>query len=293
MVTFSKKGSEYILALGGGGARGLAHIGVLKVLQKEGIKIRAIVGTSMGSVIGGMYAYYGDAIEVEEVFRKFFLSNFHEKIGRTFFLLSEDQNALHEPGNVVKKFGRSVIYFKAASSGSVLSRGILEETIGFLLPDIRFKDLQIPFACVAADLVTGKEVILNEGRILPAVVASSSIPGIVEPLRIGNALLVDGSVTGTVPVLAARKTFSGKVVAVDVAMDLKRDQELGTAFEVALRADEITNYYLNRVWLSEADVVIHPKVGRTNWANFNKLDEMVSAGETAAKKVLTQLNKRN
>ncbi|MGO9481378.1 MAG: patatin-like phospholipase family protein [Candidatus Kryptoniota bacterium] len=286
---------RYVIALGGGGARGLAHIGVLKVLQREGIKISGVAGTSMGAIVGAMFAYFGDAMEVEELFRKFLSSQFHEKFGKTFFLLSENPDTYHEPKKIIKKLGRSYIYLKAASRNAVFSGDILKDTLGFLLPDIEFVKTRIPFVCVSTDLLTGKEIIFKRGRLIPAVIASSSIPGIVEPMKIGDSILVDGSTTSAVPVDAARRTFSSfkpKVIAIDVSMELKRYEEPSTAFEVALRSSEISDYYLNVVSLEKADFVIHPNVGRANWANFDRLDELIRSGETAAVKSLFQFKNR-
>lgn len=287
---FRRRSRQYVLALGGGGARGLAHIGVLKVFQKEGIHVKAIAGTSMGAVVGAMFAYYKDAIEVEEVFRKFLMSKFHENFGRTFFLLSESPDAVIEPNKIVRKLGRGFFYLKAASSSAVFSRDILNDTLRYLLPDLHFSDLKLPFICVATDLVSGREVVLKRGKVLPALIASSSIPGIVEPQKNGSAILVDGSTTSAVPINAARAAFSGKLIAVDVSMNLKRERRPETAFEVAVRAGEITNYYLNQQLLLRSDYLIRPDVGRTNWANFDRLDEMIRAGETAAKKSILALN---
>lgn len=287
---FHRRSRQYVLALGGGGARGLAHIGVLKVFQQEGVHIKAIAGTSMGAVVGAMFAYYKDAIEVEELFRKFLTSKFHENFGRTFFLLSESPDAVLEPNKIMRKLGRGFIYLKAASSSAVFSRDILSDTMHYLLPDLHFSDLKLPFVCVATDLITGKEVVLKRGKVLPALIASSSIPGIVEPQKSGGAILVDGSTTSAIPIKAARTAFSGKLIAVDVSMDLKRDRKPKTAFEVAVRAGEITNYYLNQQQLSTSDYQIRPDVGQTNWANFDRLDEMIKAGEIAAKKSLLVLN---
>ncbi len=149
MILNRNNKSEYALALGGGGARGLAHIGVLKVLQEEGIKISGIAGTSMGAIVGATFAYYGDAIEVEGLFRKFLESKFHEKFGKSFFILSEDPDAYHKPQKMIRKLGRSYIYLKAASRRAVFSNDILKDTLKFLLPDVQFKDLRIPFACVS------------------------------------------------------------------------------------------------------------------------------------------------
>jgi NTE family protein len=300
-VIHKKLSSTYVLALGGGGARGLAHIGVLKVLQKEGIKIDGIVGTSMGAIVGATYAYYGDAFEVEGLFRKFLASKFHERFGKTFFVLSENPDTYRRPQKLIKKLGRSYIYLKAASRKAVFSSDVLKDTLRFLFPDVQFSDLRIPFACVATDLVSGREIIIRRGQVIQAVIASSSIPGVVEPVRINKMVLSDGSTTSMVPVHAARKTFclnsqsvpfkERKLIAVNVSMELERSEEPDTAIEVALRASEIANHYLTEVSLGEADFVIHPKVGRTTWANFDKLDELIRAGEISAKKFLSRVKK--
>ncbi len=289
MTAFRRKSAGFVLALGGGGARGLAHIGVLKVLQSEGVEIGAIAGTSMGSVIGAMFAYYRDAVEVEEVFRKFLSSAFFEKYARTFFLVSENPLILQEPEKTIAKLGKRFIYLKAASMHAVFSSNILEEAFQYLIPDVRFSDLKIPFACVAADLRTGSEVVLKEGRVIPAIVASSSIPGFVEPARVARRVLIDGSTTSTVPVAAARSLSKGKVIAVDVSVELKREERLDTAFEIAMRSGEITNHYLTEMQLRSSDLVIHPEVGNTTWANFDKLDEMIKVGEIAARRAIPQL----
>ncbi|HUI31755.1 MAG TPA: patatin-like phospholipase family protein [Candidatus Acidoferrales bacterium] len=287
MLSVRKKNSEYVLALGGGGARGLAHIGVLKVLQAEGINIGGIAGISMGAIIGAMYAYYGNAVEVEEIFKKFLQSQFHQKFSKTFFLLSENPDTVQRPSRIVNKLGRGFIYLKAASKKALFSQNILKDTLDYLLPDIQFSAMRIPFISIASDLVSGRQVVFRSGKIRPAVIASSLIPGIVETLRLGNYVLTDGSVTGIVPVKAARDTFSGKVIAVDVSMTMRRDFELRTAFDVALRANEITSHLLDQTCLDIADHVISPKVGNTNWANFDKLDEMIHAGEVAARRSLS------
>ena len=293
MVAFRRKSTAYVLALGGGGARGLAHIGVLKVLQREGVEIGAIAGTSMGSVVGGMFSYYGDAVEVEEVFRKFLSSSFFEKYARTFFLVSEDPSILREPEKSLAKLGKRFLYLKAASMHAVFSNSILEEAFQYLIPDVRFADLDIPFACVATDLRSGSEVVLKEGRVIPAMVASSSIPGFVEPARVARRVLIDGSATSTVPVAAAKGLSFGKIIAVDVSMELKREERLDTAFEIAMRSGEITNRYLTETQLRNSDIVIHPEVGKTTWANFDKLDEMIKVGEIAGRRAIPQLQRRN
>jgi NTE family protein len=291
LLSMRTESSKYVLALGGGGARGLAHIGVLKILQAERVRIKAIAGVSMGAIIGAMYCVYGDAVEVEEIVKKFLRSQFHQKFSRTFFLISENPESYQEPRRIIERLGRSYFYLKAASKRGIFSKDILEDTLEFLLPDVSFSDLKIPFISVSSDLITGRQVVFKSGRLRTAVVASSLIPGIVEPAESGRVMLADGSATGVVPVRAAYENFGGKVIAVDVSMTLERDLRLRTAFDVALRANELTSHQLNEINLEAADVVIRPAVGNTNWANFDKLAQMIRAGETSGRRSLAQLKK--
>ncbi len=289
LITRNRK-LAFALALGGGGARGLAHVGVLKVLEAEGIRIKGIAGVSMGAIIGAMYAYYGSALEVEDVLRKFLAGKFHKEVSKILTLLSEDPEVLRKPKKIVEKLGRSYAYLKAASGTAVISRRILRRSLGSLLPDVQFRNLRIPFVSISSDLLSGREIIFRTGGVRSAIIASSLVPGIVEPLKVGHFLLSDGTTTGIVPVNAALSSFGGKIIAVDVSRKLERSLSLRTGIEIALRAGEITASRLNNVVLEKADFILRPMVGDANWLNFDRFEELLRAGENAARKSLNLLN---
>ncbi len=169
------------LALGGGGARGMAHVGVLRVLEREGIQVHCVAGTSVGSLVGAAYAAGLDADALLEMALRIRWRD----IARPVW-----------PRQGFISFAR------------------LETYIVNLLGDLTFAELQRPYAAVAADLITGEEVILRRGRVAPAVRASCSVPGIVVPAEIEGRLLVDGGIVNNLPISVARELGADVVVAV-------------------------------------------------------------------------------
>lgn len=175
------------LALGSGGARGAAHVGVLKVLEREGIGVAAIAGSSIGAMVGGAYAAGIPVERIEEEWRRASLP----QVVRTF----------------LPTFPRAGL-----SSGAELER-YLRSIFG----DLRIEDLRIPFAAVATDLDTGEAVVIREGPLVEALRASTAIPGIFRPVRWRGRILVDGGLVEPVPVGVCRKLGAGIVVGVDVS----------------------------------------------------------------------------
>ncbi len=175
------------LALGSGGARGAAHTGVLNVLQREGISISAISGSSIGALVGAAYAV---GVPVEQVEREWLTTDGH-RLFRSF----------------LPTFPRSSL-----ASGTELRR-ILTDLLG----DARIEELPIPFSAVACDIDTGERVVLREGALVDAVLASTAIPGIFQPIRWGGRLLVDGGLVEPIPVGPCRDLGTAFVLAVDVA----------------------------------------------------------------------------
>lgn len=268
------------LALGGGGARGLAHVGVLKVLRREAIPVQAIAGTSMGAIIGGTYAA---GVPVEQI------EAFALRVQRR-----RDQIRL--------------VDLKLSVSGSGLLRGtriyrLLADMLG---EQSTFDQLLIPFAVVATDLLTGREVVLQEGRLVEAVRATMSVPGVFEPVARGDLLLADGGVLNNLPVDVARRIGPGPVVAVDVLPNFPRNQAGQPPVVPPLRAsllpgsvqDLLHAYLIMIAQLTEyrllycpADVVIRPElplaVGLLN--GFERVAELIAAGEAAAQAALPDI----
>ncbi|MFQ6611053.1 MAG: patatin-like phospholipase family protein, partial [Fidelibacterota bacterium] len=187
------------IALGAGGARGLVHIGVLKALQDHGIKIDFISGSSVGSVIGAMYAATLDASWVETRFNEFIHSDLYKSLGL---------NRLKPPNGNGESFFQSItrpvkeiISFKIVNDRlGLLKTQRLEKVVQYLLPVENFQELKIPFKCIAVDLHSGRDVIFEEGDLIKALTASSAIPGYMQPVPFNEMLLVDGGISRPYPV---------------------------------------------------------------------------------------------
>ena len=278
------------LALGGGGARGLAHIGVLKVLERENIPIDLITGTSMGAIIGGVYALKKDISAIEKIAEKYSkISEFNidfsfsekERKDKPFFL--KKMSDFLKRGYMLNLELRK----KYINDGEGLKK-IIKDLVG----DKAFTDTKIPFAAVAADLVKGEKVIIKKGKLFDALLASASIPGMFPPVILDKKILVDGGIVDVVPIEAAQSLGASFVIGVNVSQTLKKRVEFNNAVEIFFRSDSITSSELRKLQLSFADVVITPKVGRFHWSDFSKPEQCVREGEIAAQNTILELKKK-
>ena len=265
-LPFGKK--KIGLALGGGAARGIAHVGVLKVLEKKGIVPQMIAGTSIGAIIGAIYAKEMDVALLEQYATEW-------SRWRTAQLLDP---TLPRVG-LIK--GKKV-------------EGILDTYLG----DATFSELKVPFACVAVDIDTGEEVVFKEGPVVSAVRASVSIPGIFLPVERGGAFLVDGGLVNPVPVSTVREMGAEYVIAVNVLPhpegrvsqegegDLSRGLNI---FAILMQTVNISANIIATVSLEGADLVIEPDVGCVSPTDFHLASELIPRGEEAAEKALATL----
>jgi NTE family protein len=278
------------LALGGGAARGLAHLGVLKVFEDAQVPFDMIVGTSLGAMIGGVYASQPDAAywmgRVEQ-----YLRSFRSRKTRLEFLQRLEQPETRNRGffsdmaNLIRK---GYFWGVTATKPAFISEKEYEDFIYPLIPDINIEDTKIPFACVATDIRNGKRVVFRSGPLRRAISASCALPGIFPPVADGDMLLVDGGWVERVPVRCAREMGADIVIAVDVSREIGRFEDK-FGLDVVLRADAVARIYLNELLLQEADVAIHPSVGDTHWADFSKPRELYRLGEAAALEKLVSI----
>ena len=269
------------LALGGGAARGLAHIGVLRALERAGIRPDLIMGTSIGSLVGSVYALHPDAEKVEERFRAFVHSR---EFRRTEFDFLKDSrrdkpNLLYSVRNMVK---RGIFYSFSMARTSFISEENFIHNIYLLVDDVAIGETMIPFFPVAVDLETGMEVVLDAGSLRRSVCASSAIPGLLPPVKLGGRVLIDGGCVSKVPVLAAFRQGADMVIAVDVSPDLEDTRELKKGFDVIVRANAIKAEALKNFQCRLADVLIKPKVGQVHWADFSGALSLIEEGDRAA-----------
>jgi NTE family protein len=287
--TLPMRSRGFALVLGGGGARGLAHIGILDVLESEGFFPSLVVGTSMGAIVGAMYAQAPSARLVEQKMKDLLHSEEFRSVGLAALSSGGDKNGRASVTALYGKMKRGYGILRSAWTTGLLEDSILLKSLYRLLEDRRIQDCIIPFAAVSCDLMSGKEVVLKNGSILKAVAASSAIPGVVTPVAVNGRLLVDGGPTSLVPVDACRALTGLPIVAVSVARRLRETLPPKNALDVVLRSRVISETRLGDLALERADVVVRPHVESYSWADFEPLDELIARGRKAAKESLGEI----
>jgi len=275
------------LALGGGGARGLAHIGVLKTLEANKIPIDVIAGTSIGALAGAVYSLHLQASVLEERVQAFLQSPvFHESGLDLFKKKKAEENFF---GQVAKYVKERIVINLAHSRPSLVGGWRISRAVEFLIDDKNFEDCQIPFACVATDLISGKEIIFRRGNLRQAIAASISIPGFLPPVRGNGRQLVDGAVVAPIPIHACKRLGADVIIAVDVSQPIANDAAFENVIEVIFRSNSILSYHYKEMLLDYADVVVRPNVGEAHWSEFQNLQPLIAAGASATEEMLPKI----
>lgn len=277
------------LALGGGGARGLAHLSVLRVLEENHIPVSAIAGTSIGSIIGASYALHPNIKEVEARVVSYLQSPKFQESG--FDLFKKRTAAENFFGQVATFVKERIIINLAHSRPSLVGAWRVTRAVDQLLADAKFEDCRIPFACVATDLRTGAEVVFSKGDMRKAVQASMSIPGFLPPVEHDGCLLVDGAVVAPVPVAPCRALGADVVIAVDVGQELERNTELDNVIDIVFRTNTITSRRYTDMLLEQAEVVIRPEVGEIHWSEFDQLPMLLAKGKAATLEAVPEIRR--
>ena len=271
------------LALGAGGARGLAHIGVFKTFEDESIPVDLIAGSSIGALVGAAFASGITAHEMEAMVNDFLESpTFQDSALRSIKEVQESKSFTLTQ-KIQAFFKNRIILAQAMFRPGVLHEHDFQAMIDFFLPDIKIEDLKIPFVAVATDLIGGHSIVLSKGPLRKAVMASCAVPGAVPPVRNGDRLLSDGGIVSFVPSLIARNRGAEFVVAVSVGSEIQARDEITSAMDVYVRAADITSYHLEQENLKQADVIIRPKVGGLHWTDFLLARDLIFEGEKAAR----------
>jgi NTE family protein len=244
------------LALGGGFARGFAHLGVLKVFQQHNIKVSHIAGSSVGSILGAAYASGAPLERIMETCRTL---RFRD-IARWR----------------VSRLGLASNHRLAA---------LMERVFG----SRQFEDLKIPLAVVATDLSTGEPVVFTQGNLVDAIRASCAFPGLFEPVQIGTRCLADGGLVAPVPTHAARMLGAQMVIGVSVGMQDGHRGNPTNIFQVVSRAVSAAQKHQLEVWERHADLVLRPDVQFLAWDDFARADEAIEAGAAAALRALPRI----
>ena len=244
------------LALGGGFARGYAHLGVLQVLEEENMPIACVAGSSIGSILGAAYASGLPLARIIDKCREIRFRDFGRWRVSRFGLASNDRL-----GALVHRFFDSR----------------------------QFEDLSIPTAIVATDLDTGDPVLFRQGGLAEPIRASCAFPGLFEPIQIGTRYLADGGLVAPVPTRAARELGAEIVVGVSVGLHDGRRGAPTNIFQVVSRAVSAAQKHQLESWERQTDLVLRPAVQTLAWDDFERIDEAIEAGATAARSALPRL----
>ena len=280
------------LVLSGGGARGAAHIGVLKVLEELRIPVDDIAGTSMGAIVGGAYAAGLQAATLEEIILNLDWKDlFTDNPGREYFPNRRKQD---ERKNFAASIGLrdgEILLPQGAVSGQKLDLFLRDLVVGAAAID-DFDQLPIPFRAIATDLVSGQMEIIANGSLASALRSSMSIPGVIAPTEIGNKLFVDGGLVRNLPVDIVREMGADIVIAVNLGTPLLERNSLNSVLGVTVQMIAILteqNVQTSLAKLGEQDILISPKLGNITAADFLRADEAIALGEQATREVANQL----
>ena len=246
------------LALGGGFARGFAHLGVLKVFQQHQIYVSHVSGSSVGSILGAAYASGAPLERIIETCRTL-------------------------------RF-RDIARWRVSRLG-LASNHRLGALIERVFGSRQFEDLQIPLAVVATDLSSGEPVVFTQGNLVDAIRASCAFPGLFEPVEIGTRCLADGGLVAPVPTQAARSLGAQTVIGVSVGMHDGHRGAPTNIFQVVSRAVGAAQKHQLELWERHADLVLRPDVQSLAWDDFARADEAIEAGAAAARRALPRIQK--
>jgi NTE family protein len=250
------------LALGGGAARGFAHIGVIKALEAQGIVPDIVVGTSAGSLVGALYAAGNNGFALHRM------------------ALQMDEATISDWS--VPLFSKATGVLKGEALQNYVNRAVNNQPI---------EKLKMPFGAVATDLNTGQPILFRRGNTGAAVRASSAVPGVFQPVRIGDHSYVDGGLVSPVPVRFAREMGADFVIAVNISAQPDA-QPASSTLDVLLQTFAIMGQSINQYELREADVVIQPHLGTMKGSDFPGRNNAILAGEQAASAVMLELKRK-
>jgi NTE family protein len=282
------------LVLSGGGARGAAHVGVLKVLEENQVPVDLIVGNSMGSIVGGMYALGMSPIKMENI-----LKSIDWKDLFTDRPLDKDLSFRDKRDR--QRFAHFEIGVKKGKIA--LPKGIIAgQKLNFLLRSLtlqstgmeHFDELPIPFRAVATDINTGEMVLFEKGSLADAMRASMSVPGVFSPVEIEGRVLIDGGVVNNIPIDVAKQMGVDTIVAVNVGLPLSSSEELDSVLAISMQTlgiNSAENFKKQVALLGENDLLISVNLEEISSADFHRVTEIIELGEKAAKEFISQLTR--
>ena len=275
------------IALGGGGVRGAAHVGVLQEIDSAGIKIDRIAGVSAGAVIGCLYAYSLDGKWIEDHFRKIWSSQSLSGLtSKTFFDNGSSKSIV---GGIKRSLTDHVIALMSLHRNSLIKNDQLIEILELLVPVSNFDQLKIPLKIISTDIASGEDVISEKGNLIDALLKSCSIPGIMEPVIEGERVIVDGGVSMPIPISPLLDSCD-VTVAGDIGVYKFNNLTNPNAKSIKIRSEIITSNRLKLKQVSDADLVIRPDTKGLHWSRFDAGEILLENGKIEGRKQMSNLN---
>jgi len=276
------------LVLGGGGFKGVAHVGVLRALQAGGVPIERVVGTSAGALIGASYCYLADAEEVHRLVTRFLASEGFREHSLAGF--RRQAGKLPLMSRLAAGIRRQVLLERIFRRSSAFGGTAIRYIVRSLVPHVDIAELRIPLAICVLDLQRGEDRLLTSGDLATAVMASSAVPGFFPPVEVEGALLCDPGLVNNLPThLACADVAGGALVAVDLSAGLPPCRADAVGMEVLLRTQEISTRLANRRRAESADVIVTPDLGGRHWLDAAGLGDVIAAGELATRAQLPRI----
>jgi len=269
-----------VLVLGGGAARALAHLGVFAGLEAHGVRPKAIVGTSMGAILGAAYAVKPDASALIAAVAELLQSERFGELRKAFLKETKRRRGglVYSVRNLVR---RGVAYGSSTLQPTLVSAEAFADSMGALIPPGDLTDSEIPFRAVALDIDSGEEIVMRRGDRRLACRASAAIPGVLPSVERNGRTLIDGGWIDKVPILPARAEYSGPLLAVDITEDIDKHDGPMDGLDMFVRANAIRDARLIDWVLRAADLAIEPAVKDVHWADFGAIERCVKAGREA------------
>jgi NTE family protein len=282
------------LALGAGGSRGLAHIGVIRALKDAGIPIDCIAGISFGAIVGALYSLYLDIDEVESRLKQYIQSPLFQETRKDMELTEADRSRSFFE-KIQSTIKQGYFYSRALWSKSFVTPETFVLHMKALVGDKHFSDFKIPFKCSSVDLITGDPIIFTEGDLYTALTASCATPGFFPPVRLYGMLLADGGVAEMIPCNTAKTFHPDYLIGVDVSKSIDpidEEEDIHHSLDVVFRSYDISRDFMNVYIAREMDCMIRPNIGSYPWSDFEHFNLFVDEGYRAAREKVPGIRKR-
>ncbi len=276
---------KFGLVLGGGGAKGLAHIGAIEVLEEHGIRPDCVAGTSIGSVIGAIYCLNGSADNLRRMASEMIHSDEFKNLELDKFYTDSENIFERFKKEVFEKFYFGALLFRKSHSKTEVTKKLYNNLFG----DKTFDDCKIAFTCNALDIQSGDEIMFRSGSLAKAVQASCAIPGIFPPFIEDDKILVDGGVIDNTPIEPLKKLGAKIILTIYLGSRPQFEGMPDTGFRISQRAQSFVRYYLDQSILKRSDCIIAPDVARFHWADFSSVEELIQMGRKAAEKNISKV----